>query len=228
MTTPPNGNDRTDRPGDGSGSNDGSDNPYAAGPTGGQQESPYGAGRSGGQSDSPYGTGWHSPDNAGATPPPSYQPGGSQPAGGSTPSYGSPYQDSSTPSSHSSYPSYGYGGGSQEPLPQEPKRNTNRGFFSALFDLNFDNFVSVKYAKFIYTLLLVLIGLAFLFAWLLPALTMFSESVGFGFVMLLLGWIPIAIVGLFQLIIVRIILEFVISSVKTADNTSRLVDLNDK
>lgn len=217
MTTPPNGNDHTDRPGDGSG-NDGSDNPYATGPSG--------AGRSGGQSDSPYGTGWHSPDNTGSTPPPSYQPGGSQPAGNA--GYGSPYQDSSTPSSHTAYPSYGYAGGSQEPLHPEPKRNTNRGFFTALFDLNFDNFVSVKYAKFIYTLLLVLIGLAFLFAWLLPALTAFSESIGFGFVLLLLGWIPIAVVGLFQLIVVRIILEFVIASVKTADNTSRLVDLHDK
>lgn len=41
---------------------------------------------------------------------------------------------------------------------------------------------------------------------------------------LFLGWIPVGVAALLQLVLIRVFLEFVISSVKTAENTSKLVE----
>lgn len=173
------------------------DNPYASDPAAGASQNP---------GESPYGTSWHSPD-------------AETPVSRPTPT-GSSY-------------AYTRGDALQGPYPpvritaedvRETRRSDNGGFFSALFDLNFDQFVSVRYAKFIYTLLLVLIALALVFLWLIPALTAFSEGIGVGFLVLILGWIPVAVVGLFQLIVVRILLEFVIATVRTSENTAKLVE----
>lgn len=197
---------------------------------------------------SPYGTNWQTPESSGST---AY---GQQDGQAQQPSYGQyGYGDQSQQDSQAQQPGYGqYGYGDQSQQSQygaysdpsqqqnqygqygayqqyqQPQQNQtvqdSKGFFGALFDFNFDNFVSVKYAKFIYILAIILAGLALLLGWLFPAIAMFSESAGLGLTMLLLGWIPIAVIALFQLIFIRMFLEFVIASVKTADNTSRLVE----
>lgn len=175
---------------------------------------------------SPYGTNWQTPESSGST---AY---GQQDGQAQQPSYGQyGYGDQSQQNQYGAYSDpnqhqYGQYGAYQQY--QQPQQNQtvqdSKGFFGALFDFNFDNFVSVKYAKFIYILAIILAGLALLLGWLFPAIAMFSESAGLGLTMLLLGWIPIAVIALFQLIFIRMFLEFVIASVKTADNTSRLVE----
>lgn len=102
---------------------------------------------------------------------------------------------------------------------------TGKGFIGALFDVNFNNFISLKFAKFIYILAIALSCLALFFGWVLPVLGMFAEgSPGMAMLWLLFGWIPIGLVALFQLVGIRLFLEFVIATIKTAENTSQLVD----
>ncbi len=195
----PKGSDTMTTPPYGNDTND-ADNPYASGPSlGTPQDSP----------DSPYGTSWHSP----AAEAPVTRP---APTGAS-------YAYTRGDALHGPYPAVpGSTDNDSAATPRPRRRRSEGGFFSALFDLNFEQFVSVKYAKFIYTLLLVLIGLALIFLWLVPAITAFREGILVGFAVLLLGWIPVAVVGLFQLIVVRILLEFVIATVRTSENTEKL------
>ena len=175
------------------------DNPYASGPSlGAPQNAP----------DSPYGTSWHSPD-------------AEAPASRPAPT-GASYAYTRGAALQGPYPAVTLT--AEDVRQSRRERRSGGGFFSALFDLDFEQFVSVKYAKFIYTLLLLLIGLALVFLWLIPAVTAFSEGIVIGFAVLLLGWIPVAVVGLFQLIVVRILLEFVIATVRTSENTSALLE----
>lgn len=95
---------------------------------------------------------------------------------------------------------------------------------AALFDFNFNNFVAVKFARIIYLIATILAVCLMLFGWLLPAFTLFSESFILGVPALFLGWIPVGVAALLQLVLIRVFLEFVISSVKTAENTSKLVE----
>ncbi|GAA1149448.1 DUF4282 domain-containing protein [Nesterenkonia lutea] len=103
----------------------------------------------------------------------------------------------------------------QHPYPQQPQqRNSVEGknFFAALFDLSFQSFVTVKFAKFIYVILMVFIALGYLVA----VISAFTEGPVAGLLVLLLGWIPAAI----YLILIRITLEFMIAMVRTSQNTA--------
>ncbi|NLZ58432.1 MAG: DUF4282 domain-containing protein [Corynebacterium sp.] len=113
--------------------------------------------------------------------------------------------------------------------PQSWQTGTNttteaKGFFKTLFDANFDSFISLKFAKFIYVFALIVAAVAMFIGWLLPFFgALFSGLVGRAIFILILGWIPVGLATLFSLIMTRLFLEFVVSAVKTAENTSKLV-----
>lgn len=110
----------------------------------------------------------------------------------------------------------------QQPYPQQYAQNqgtptTNRSpegknFFAALFDFSFQSFVAVKFAKFIYAILIAFLVLGYLFI----VVVSFTDSAAAGVTALLLGWIPAAI----YLILIRISLEFMIALVRTSQNTA--------
>lgn len=90
-----------------------------------------------------------------------------------------------------------------------------KGFFAGLFDLSFTSFVTIKFAKFIYIIVMVAIGLWALFGWLIGSIVMMTQEPITGFLWLLLGWIPV----LLALIFARITLEFYVAMARTAQNT---------
>ncbi|GAA1154697.1 DUF4282 domain-containing protein [Nesterenkonia sandarakina] len=128
-----------------------------------------------------------------------------------------PGQPGQYPGSSGQYPGPGF---QQQPYPQQSQRpggtNQNavegKNFFAALFDLSFQSFVTVKFAKFIYVLLIAFVVLGYL----VVVASAFTEGPGVGLFALLLGWIPAAI----YLILIRITLEFMIALVRTSQNTA--------
>lgn len=172
----------------------------------------------------------HDPDNN------SHSPYGSSDANQADGNWGTPGHG--TGAGHS----YGYAGASQPGAaggyPDFQPQNDNRrdmksdgkNFFGALFDFNFDSFVSVKYAKFIYILVVLVAAMYVLFFWVFPFLgLLFSDGEGSAVgavIWLLFGWIPVGLVTLLMLISTRMFLEFVIASVKTAENTSKLANVH--
>ena len=183
------------------------------------------AGENSAQEDtSPYGTGWQSPDSSSKQHPgySSYGSGQQDYAGSQQP-YGTAHQGYGTGQTGygtaSGYPSYG----TPASGPADSTSGQGKGFFSALFDFSFDHFVAVKFARVIYIIAVILAAATLIFGWLLPALAMFGESFFGGIALLLFAWIPVGLIALVQLVFIRVFLEFVISSVKTAENTSKLV-----
>lgn len=137
------------------------------------------------------------------------------------------------------YPGLAQAGSGVPPLADLPAQNAPKAasgepnFFKALFDFNFQHFVSIKFAKVIY---LIGIGLNVL-AWLGWTVFFFivgaagnaigsafgSSSSGGGMIVmgvltLLFGWI----FALLNVIVLRVTIEFVIAQVRTAQNTTRL------
>jgi hypothetical protein len=91
------------------------------------------------------------------------------------------------------------------------------GFFRSLVDNSFESFVTVKIAKVVYTIFLVVIGL-FAFLTLASALVTISEGdAGTGVALLLFG----PLFWLVLLVIVRLWLENSIALIKVAENTSK-------
>lgn len=129
------------------------------------------------------------------------------------------------------YPQYGQAGDQQFGQSQfgigQPAKQSKDGFFAALFDLSFSRFVTVDFVRLIYTILLAVIGL-FWVGGLLFALAGFSDGFGSGLLMLL-GHLVFGTLGAFvAVVIARISLEFYVSLVKTAQNTSKLVELEER
>lgn len=159
---------------------------------------------------------------AGYTPQGSYGEGyGSQPSYGSQQGYGGS-QEYAGAQAYGGAQSYGGGqaygsqgagqAGQAQTPPEENPVEMGGGFFSALFDLEFKSFITVKFAKIIFVLLIAIAA----FLWLFMTLIGFMDGVATGFGALLLGWIP----GLINIIVYRIILEVVISLVRTSQNTA--------
>jgi len=101
----------------------------------------------------------------------------------------------------------------QSPVP--PKKSNSvegKNFFAALFDFSFQSFVTVKFAKFIYAILIIFIALGYLFV----VISAFITDPAVGLLALLLGWIP----AMIYLIVYRVTLEFVIALVRTSQNTA--------
>ncbi|GAB3848580.1 DUF4282 domain-containing protein [Nesterenkonia populi] len=124
-----------------------------------------------------------------------------------------------------------YPGGSQGSLggSDEPRKNQTegRGFFSALFDLSFKSFVAVKFASFIYVLLMIAIVIGWLITMIGTLITTVAAASENGFVAFLLflaGVVGGTIWAFVQLIILRVVLEFMIAAIRTAQNTGAAVE----
>ncbi|MFT8396505.1 DUF4282 domain-containing protein, partial [Propionibacterium sp.] len=116
--------------------------------------------------------------------------------------------------------------GSQQPnQPQQPASaaplSEHKGFFKALFDLSFSHFIAIRFASVIFVIAIIVAALEWLFWIILAGVSSQSGSSGALFIILviLFGWIP----ALVQIIFTRVLLEFLISSIRTAQNTSELV-----
>lgn len=109
------------------------------------------------------------------------------PYGGSP--YGQPYPP--TPP--------GYGGG--------PAR---KGFFGALFDINFTTFVTPMVVKVLYILFMVALGLGYI----VLVIAGFTQSAGEGIAFLIFG----AIAVLIYLILIRVTLEFYLAVVRMSED----------
>ncbi len=150
------------------------------------------------------------------------QPGAASPYAhpyGGQPTGGNPYDIE---------PGSGWGGA---PEPERPVSGRSAsGFFKALFDVKFDHFVSITWAGIIYVLHI----LACFFTWiaivvfgiifgLAMGVSVFGES-SFNplplILAILFGWIP----ALMQLVYGRMILEFIVASIKTAENTRKIAE----
>ena len=131
------------------------------------------------------------------TPLPSSQPASPAPGGGSTP----PPPPMVPPA-----PSGGPGGMSSIP---DPARE-GAGFFTALFDFSFTNFVTPILVRFVY--LLATIALAV--TWLIFVIAGFANSLGAGLGALILG--PVFVV--IYLAVIRMTLEFYLSVVRMSED----------
>ena len=152
----------------------------------------------------------------------------SQSADSSQSQYG---QGGYTPYGETQYGQGGYGQGGYGPQGQYgvPSSNNGRkkpgdGFFQALFDFSFSRFITIDFAKVIYAIFLGLIALAWA-GGLIASLIGFSEGVGEGFLGLIVYLIMGTALALFATVGARLSLEFYVATVKTAQNTSQLVEL---
>ncbi|MDO5492842.1 MAG: DUF4282 domain-containing protein, partial [Nesterenkonia sp.] len=105
--------------------------------------------------------------------------------------------------------------GAQQQQTKRPSANAveAKGFFAALFDFSFRSFITVKFAKFIYALLILFV----LLGWLMFIISGFATGEPLmGVLGLLFGWIP----GFLYVVLFRISLEVMISMVRTSQNTA--------
>lgn len=91
-------------------------------------------------------------------------------------------------------------------------RDDAKGFFGALFDYSFMNYVTPKVVKIVYVIVTVLIALG----WLVALVAAFSNSVWAGIGFLLFGWI----IALVYLAIARITLEFYLAVVSISEKVN--------
>ncbi|WP_347031644.1 DUF4282 domain-containing protein [Brevibacterium paucivorans] len=115
---------------------------------------------------------------------------------------------------------------------QAPKGNVFTRFFKALFDLKFENFVTINFASVLYTLSIVTAVGTWLLWIVITALASAAAS-GLSYALsgegggllgmmflptIFLGWIP----ALAQIILSRIALEFMVANIRTAQNTTEM------
>lgn len=100
-------------------------------------------------------------------------------------------------------------------------KQTADGFFSALFDFSFSQYITLKFARVIYLISAVFIGLCWGLG-LLVSLATFSVGFGTGLLMLIGFLLFGTLFALFSLISARVTLEFMVSAIKTAQNTSEI------
>lgn len=173
------------------------------GPYGGQQQGygPQDAGQSGYDASGYQQSGYQQPGyQQPGYPQGGYEQGGYEQAGYGQPAYGAPQP-----------------AGQPQPGPAQQRPSANaveaKGFFAALFDFSFRSFITIKFARFIYALLIIVSALA----WFMMIISGFAtgEPV-FGILVLLLGWIPVVL----YIVLYRVVLEVMISMVRTSQNTA--------
>lgn len=201
-------------------------NPYAPQPDG---EGPQGGSSAAGGNNSSGGypaAGGYS-QASGYSQPGGYPADGTYPPGVNNPSGGYPHAGQ--------YPGgefggYGYASGGipaggaplgnqQWGAPQQgPAAAEARGFFSALFDMSFQSFIAIKFARFIYMFFIIVFALL----WVLGLLSSLGAAVaGDGgwlvlIAFIIFGWIP----PLIYIVLIRLSLEFMIALVRTSQNTA--------
>ena len=97
--------------------------------------------------------------------------------------------------------------------------NQSSSFFSALFDISFNQFVTTRLISVLYILAIIFIAVGTLFGMGAGLFKLFSDFWG-GFFMIIFT----PLIALIYLVIVRISLELVIVIFKIADNTKEAVD----
>jgi hypothetical protein len=169
----------------------------------------------------------HPHDDSGRRPPPPRQgePASSYPGGAPQPYPGDPQQ---------AYPPYdpqqgpyqgqpwqgGYAPPGPPPMgPPGYPASRGKGLFGALFDLNFDDMVSTKLIKAFYLLAILLISLTSLFV-LLVGLWALQFGWGRYFGVFLVPAAPL--MWLFELVVTRMVLEFVINQFKITEHLKAL------
>ncbi|MHA2788189.1 DUF4282 domain-containing protein [Corynebacterium sp. S7] len=115
------------------------------------------------------------------------------------------------------YPQYPAGGSQQ----QNAQQSGGVSFFGALFDFSFTNFITIRFAKVIYIVAIVFLALYWAFM-LVFSLSAFSEGIGIGLLALFAVLIIGGLLFLFGIIMARVTLEFYVSMVRTAENTSKM------
>jgi hypothetical protein len=98
----------------------------------------------------------------------------------------------------------------------------DKGFFGALFDLSFSEFVTSKLIKILYVLLLILIAIGLVIGLITSVVSLFSRG---GFLSGLLGLIFTPIGALIWVIIARVWMELIIVIFRIAENTTDLVQM---
>ncbi|MCI4010619.1 DUF4282 domain-containing protein [Brevibacterium sp. ZH18] len=126
-----------------------------------------------------------------------------------------------------------YGQPGQHAGAPQPGTHQGSGFFKSLFDFRFDNFIAIRWAGFIYIIVIVVAGLS----WLATIVASIAAGAAAGaansymvggpsfspwplILAIIFGWIVPAL----WVIFVRLALELIVSSVKTAENTKRIAD----
>ena len=126
-------------------------------------------------------------------------------------------------------PTYGQPAYGQAPQPTPPQT----GFFKSLFDIRFDSFIAVKWAGFIYIIAIVVAALSYLATIIAgisagvaagSAAAYFNDGPSFNVLPLILAIIFGWIVPALWVIGVRLVLELIVSNIKTAENTKRIAD----
>ena len=170
--------------------------------------------------------------NAGYGQPGAYsQPGGYSQAG----AYSQPAGAYAQPGAYSQ-PGAGYPQGYGQPGYAQPQTG-EKGFFKSLFDFRFDNFIAVKWSGFIYIIAIVVAVLSYLGTIIAgistgiaagSAASYFTDGPSFSVLPLILsilfGWIIPAL----WVIAVRLVLELIVSNIKTAQHTKRIADSVDR
>lgn len=126
--------------------------------------------------------------------------------------------------------------GAAQPGPMQPPRppmhgrpNKPKGFFGALFDFDFRNFVTVDFAKIIYIIAITLSSIVAL-GWVIFGLITFFASmrqgggeVALGFIAFLVTIIVAAMWFFTTTILVRVQIEFIVAAIRTAQHTGEMV-----
>ena len=205
----------SDQPGNPYNSQPGGGDPYGGNPSDGTYP-PAGQNHAGNQNPS----GGY--PQAGQNPSGGYPQAG-QYSGGQNPSGGYPqagqYGYSNTYAS-GGYPQAGGPQGDQQwGAPQQmPAAAEAKGFFAALFDLSFQSFITIKFARFIYLFFIIVFTLMWFVGLISSISAIFAGDGGWlvFLAFLLFGWIPLVI----YLVLVRLSLEFMIALVRTSQNTA--------
>lgn len=127
--------------------------------------------------------------------------------------------------------------GPMQPGPMQPPRppmhgqlNKPKGFFSALFDFEFRNFVTIDFAKIIYIIAIALNSIVTI-GWVIFGLIALFEGMEEGGSELALGFIAflvtlvLATLWFFTTtILVRVQIEFIVAAIRTAQNTGEMVE----
>ena len=138
-----------------------------------------------------------------------------EPVAGPRADGGHPYAAGSTPR-HDAYPAPHDGAAQPPHAPHRP--DSEPGFLATLFDLDFKHFITIKFAKFIYVLSIALSALGGLIM-VISGLVALTESAA-GLLFVIFGLVSVLI----NIVLMRVFLEFVISMIRTAQNTTALVE----
>lgn len=155
------------------------------------------------QEPGPQGSGSHPREPA-----PGPGPGSSQ-----EPGSGPRYEGQPAPQYGGQHPQQQYGG---QPYRAQYRSEGEPGFWAALFDLSFKHFITIKFATFIYVLAIVLSCLGGL-VMVISGFAALTQSAT-GLLVVIFGLVA----TLINIVIMRVFLEFVISMIRTAQNTSVL------